>query len=203
MLPSEILEKEFTRGVRGFKEDEVNDFLEFVAQEYSDALAKIDSLNLLIEEKDRKITEYKAQESSMAETLDAARALMSDISASAEKRADILIKNAELDAELKKKQAEEAANRLKDEEDNLRDIVSSARLRFKNLLENELARFDSLSEGIFDVPSSSSSAMAMGAGSAAGINTDSFFEGLDLLAKETTEEEPDFSKTLTNFRRPE
>ena len=38
------------------------------------------------------------------ETLEAAKALMADISASAEKSADILLKNAELDAQLLQKE---------------------------------------------------------------------------------------------------
>ena len=202
MLPSEILEKEFTKGVRGYKEDEVDSFLEQIAIAYSDALASIDSLKLQLEERDRKIAEYKAQESAMAGTLEAARALMSDISASAEKRADIMIKNAELDAELKKKQAEDAVNRLKDEEDSLRSIVTSAKLRFRNLLEAELARFDSLSEGIFDVPSSAASE-AMGAGSASSLSSDSFFKDLDKLTASARGEDEDLSITLTNIRRTE
>ena len=43
---------------------------------------------------------YQGSEGAVLETLEAAKALMSDISASSEKRAEILLKNAELDAEL-------------------------------------------------------------------------------------------------------
>ena len=40
---------------------------------------------------------------------------MADISSSAEKRADILLKNAELDAQLMKKEAKDTADRIAEE----------------------------------------------------------------------------------------
>jgi cell division initiation protein len=95
------------------------------------------------------IDAFRETEESVLATLEAAKALMNDISASAEKRAEILVKNAELDAELLLKQARESLERLKEEELELGQRVESVRNRFKSMLETELDRFDVLAEELF------------------------------------------------------
>ena len=98
--PIDIQEKEFTRAVRGYKEDEVNEFLDEIT---IDMERLIDELRQTREENSRLVEElerYRSSQGTVLETLEAAKALMSDISVSAEKRADILLKNAELDAQL-------------------------------------------------------------------------------------------------------
>ena len=80
---------------------------------------------------------------------------MNDISASAEKRASILVKNAELDADLKQRQARDNVERLKEEEARLNARVTSMKVKFRSFLESELERFDSLSDEIFGIPDGS------------------------------------------------
>ena len=83
------------------------------------------------------------------ETLEAAKTLMADISSSAEKRADILLKNAELDAQLMQKEAKETADRIAEESAAMRNRFIDFRSRYKRLLESELQRFESLSGDLF------------------------------------------------------
>ncbi len=85
----------------------------------------------------------------MSETLEAAKALMSDISASAEKRADILLKNAELDAQLLQKEAKDNADRIAEESEAMKNRFIDFRSRYKKLLQSELQRFESLSGEMF------------------------------------------------------
>ena len=80
---------------------------------------------------------------------------MNDISASAEKRASILVKNAELDADLKQRQARDNVERLKEEEAKLNARVTAMKAKFRSFLESELERFDSLSDDIFGIPAGS------------------------------------------------
>jgi cell division septum initiation protein DivIVA len=82
------------------------------------------------------------------ETLESAKELMSDISASAEKRAEILMKNAELDADRIRREAHETVERMTDESAELERRFAQFRVRFKNLLQNELERFDTLSSDL-------------------------------------------------------
>jgi len=100
--PIDIQEKEFSRAVRGYKEDEVNAFLDEITLDLERLLNELretkEENSRLVEELER----HRGSEGTVVETLEAAKSLMADISASAEKRADILLKNAELDAELMK-----------------------------------------------------------------------------------------------------
>ncbi|MBQ2455960.1 MAG: DivIVA domain-containing protein [Firmicutes bacterium] len=201
MLPSEIQGKTFSRAVRGYKEDEVDQFLELLADEFASLISDNDRLRLEVEDQNRRISGYKQQESSIASTLEAAKSLMSDISASAEKRAEILIKNAELDAEIKQRQAMDAVQRLKDEEQSLSERVNMIRTRFKSMLEAELARFDSLSDELFTVSAEEGGSLLSHRDTAdIGISSDPILEELDAQAEGSAR--PDPSRTLTNFRRP-
>ena len=110
--PIDIQEKEFSKAVRGYKEDEVNEFLDEIT---IDLERLLDELRQTKEENSRLVEElerHRNSEGTVLETLEAAKGLMSDISASAEKRAEILLKNAELDAQLMQKEAKEIASRV-------------------------------------------------------------------------------------------
>ena len=147
--PIDIQEKEFSRAVRGYKEDEVNAFLDEITLDLERLLNELretkEENSRLVEELER----HRGSEGTVVETLEAAKSLMADISASAEKRADILLKNAELDAELMKKEARETAEDIARESEAIRTRFISFRTKYKQLLESELQKFDSLSMEIF------------------------------------------------------
>ena len=153
ITPADIQSKEFDKAVRGYKEEEVDVFLDQLTNDYEAVLKENEALKEKIVELGDRIEEYRSQESTILSTLQSAKDLMNDISVSAEKRAEILLKNAELDADLKQRQAKENLERLQSEEADLERRVSSIRSRFKNILEAELARFDGLTEELFGVPS--------------------------------------------------
>ena len=147
--PIDIQEKEFTRGVRGYKEEEVNEFLDEIT---IDLERLLDELRATKEENSRLVAElerHRGTEGTVLETLEAAKTLMADISSSAEKRADILLKNAELDAQLMTKEAKEMADRITEESAAIKARFINFRSRYKQLLESELQRFESLSGEMF------------------------------------------------------
>lgn len=147
--PIDIQEKEFTRAVRGYKEEEVNEFLDEIT---IDMERLIDELRQTREENSRLVEElerYRSSQGTVLETLEAAKALMADISVSAEKRADILLKNAELDAQLIQKEARETADKIAEESEAMKTRFIDFRTRYKRLLQSELERFESLSGEMF------------------------------------------------------
>ena len=147
--PIDIQEKEFGRAVRGYKEDDVNQFLDEITVDLERLLSELRTVkeenSRLVEELER----YRSSENTVVETLEAAKALMSDISASAEKRADILLKNAELDAQLLQKEAKDNADRIAEESEAMKNRFIDFRSRYKKLLQSELERFESLSGEMF------------------------------------------------------
>lgn len=141
---NDIQTKEFSRGVRGYKEEEVDQFLDEITVDYDALCKENDALKEKIAQMEEKIAEYKSQEGAVVKTLEVAKSLMNDISSSAEKRADILIRNAEIDAAAMIRQAKDNLVNLQAEEKMLTERVSSLRTRFRTLLQSELSHFDEL-----------------------------------------------------------
>ena len=155
ITPLDIQNKEFSKAVRGYNQEEVDVFLDEIMADYNTLLETNAELTRQLDEAKSKLEGYKDTEGAVLKTLEAAKALMNDISASAEKRASILVKNAELDADLKQRQARDNVERLKEEEARLNARVTSMKAKFRSFLESELERFDSLSEDIFGIPDGS------------------------------------------------
>lgn len=150
ITPLDIQNKAFGKGVRGYREEEVDSFLDVITLDLEKLMNENAQLKKQVAQLSGELQRYKGSEGAVLETLEAAKALMSDISASSEKRAEILLKNAELDAELITREAKESVERLKEEGASLESKVSSFRMRYRNLLETELEKFDSLTQELFE-----------------------------------------------------
>ena len=150
ITPLDVQNKEFSKSVNGYKKDEVDQFLDLVTVD----MDKLFSENATLKAENNRLTselhKYKGSEGAVLETLEAAKALMGDISASAEKRAEILLKNAELDAEIIVREARESVERLNEETTILKNRFMMFQSKYRSLLEMELERFDTFSAEIFN-----------------------------------------------------
>lgn len=149
ITPLDIQNKEFPKVVRGYKEEEVDGFLDLLTLDLEKLLEENKGLKEQIRVLSAEVERYRNSEGAVLETLEAAKALMGDISASAEKRAEILLKNAELDAELIQREAKENIERLSEEIISMRNRLNIFRTRYRSLLESEIEKFDTLSEELF------------------------------------------------------
>ena len=177
ITPSIIQKKDFTRGVRGYREDEVDQFLDLIADDLGALLRENAALKEKIKELSYENERYRGADSSILNTLEAAKALMTDISVSAEKRADILLKNAELDAERIKREARESVEHMTEEAVALSRRWELFSARFRNLLETELDRFDSFAADVLlEEPEKNSIFKAAPASSAPLLSPDKTFK---------------------------
>lgn len=149
ITPLDIQNKEFSKVVRGYKEEEVDTFLDLITVDMEKLLQENASLKENIAKLSEDLTRYKGSEGAVLETLEAAKALMSDISGSAEKRAEILLKNAELDAELIQREARESVERLTDESVRLKNNLAAFKTKYRSFLEAEFERFENISYELF------------------------------------------------------
>ena len=78
----------------------------------------------------------------MVETLETAKKLMADISASAERRAELMMRDAELEAENMLLDAKVNVKKLNDEHELLSAKVRRLKDNFRKMLQSELARLD-------------------------------------------------------------
>jgi cell division initiation protein len=145
ITPADIQYKEFTKGVRGYKEDEVDQFLNTITLELDSLIQENKVLKERILALNTEIERYRGSEGTIFDTLESAKALMLDISTSAEKRAEIVLKNAELDAERIQREANESVERITEESAEMARRWEQFKIRYRNLLQNELDRFESLS----------------------------------------------------------
>ena len=148
ITPGAIQKKDFTRGVRGYKEEEVDQFLDMIAADLDTLLRENASLKEKLKALTQEIDSHRGSDSAILGTLEAAKALMTEISASAEKRAEIVLKNAELDADRIRREARENVESMTEEAASLSRRWELFSARFRNLLETELDRFDSFSAGL-------------------------------------------------------
>lgn len=140
ITPADIEYKEFTKAVRGYKEEEVDAFLDLIIVDMENLIRENKKLKADLEKARSQVSQHVSTETSVYETLEAAKSLMNDIAASAERRAEVLLKNAELEASLITKEARESISRLTEEGSRLRTGVETLRSRYKRLLEDELEK---------------------------------------------------------------
>ncbi|MGL4484390.1 MAG: DivIVA domain-containing protein [Anaerovoracaceae bacterium] len=149
ILPIDIQHKEFSKGIRGYKEEEIDSFLDQITIDYDKVLSENARLKDEIDDLRKEINEAKIAEGNVYDTLESAKALMEEISGSAEKRAKILLKNAELDAELTVRTARDNASRLIEETSQMKTRYEEFKHKYSTLLASEIERFDTLTSELF------------------------------------------------------
>ena len=142
ITPADIENKDFSRVKKGYSPEEVDDFLDLIILDMEKLIRENRQLKEELGKAHVQVDKHMSTETSVYETLEAAKALMNDIAASAERRAEILLKNAELEANLITREAKESISRYTDEGNRLRERVETLRERYKKMLESEMERLD-------------------------------------------------------------
>ena len=149
ITPLDIENKQFSKSMRGFNIDEVDEFLDEIIVDLQKIMDENAKLKDEVQSLNQELNKYKKSETSMMNTLESAKKLMNDISESAERRAEIIIKNAQLDAEVIQRDAKESVSKLTEEGERLRQKVARYREKYRQLLEDELNELDGSSEDLF------------------------------------------------------
>ena len=142
ITPADIENKDFSRVKKGYSPEEVDDFLDLVILDMEKLIRENRQLKEELGKAHVQVDKHMSTETSVYETLEAAKSLMNDIAASAERRAEILLKNAELEANLITREAKESISRYTDEGNRLKERVETLREKYKKMLESELERLD-------------------------------------------------------------
>ena len=95
ITPKDIEKKVFSSGIKGYRRDEVDQFLDELMVEVQALIQENENLRSNIQDLRKEVENRKESETSIMRTLEQAKGLMSDISASAEKRADAIVRNAQ------------------------------------------------------------------------------------------------------------
>ena len=148
IMPIDIDKKEFSRDKRGYNSREVDEFLDIIVADYEKVLNDNRSMAHKIKSLEKQLAEAQKDDNAMLETLETAKKLMADISASAERRAELMVRDAEREAENMLLDARVNVRKLTDEHTVLTNRVNRLRNNFRRMLETELAKLD---EDEFDI----------------------------------------------------
>lgn len=138
LTPMEIHNKEFKKSMRGFNEEEVDEFLDKVVADFEKLYRENGELKDKIAVVNERIENYALMEKTLQSTLVVAQTTAEDVVVNARKKAELIIREAEEQA---KKIIEGANNSVIDvhrEYENVKKEVQIFKTRFKTLLESEL-----------------------------------------------------------------
>ena len=141
ITPLDIQQQQFTVRFRGFDIQEVDSFLETVAQELEEQIKKNNELREELERKEARIWEYQNMEKTLKETLMIAQATSEEMKKNSLQAAESLKANAEKDAAITISRAREQAEKIISEGNaQLAKIQAEIRdlRRRKIILEQEL-----------------------------------------------------------------
>ncbi len=142
IMPIDIDKKEFSRDKKGYNSREVDEFLDIIVADYEKVLNDNRSMAHKIKALEKQLEEAQKDDNAMVETLETAKKLMADISASAERRAELMMRDAELEAENMLLDAKVNVRKLNDEHEMLSAKVRRLKDNFRKMLQSELARLD-------------------------------------------------------------
>ncbi len=150
ITPADIENKDFSRAKKGYDMEEVDEFLDLIIVDMERLMRENRRLKDELGKANTQVDKHISTEKSVYETLEAAKQLMNDIAASAERRAEVLLRNAELDASLITREAKENISRYTEEGNRLMKRVDILKDRYRGMLKDELERLDSIDNALFE-----------------------------------------------------
>ena len=120
ITPLDVRKQEFRKGMRGLDPDEVYAFLATVADEYEAVLNDNKALRERVLELDDKVQEYRGMEKTLRDTLLTAERVTVDAKDNARREANLIIKEAQIEAEKALRDIKGEAMRLRQQIQQLR-----------------------------------------------------------------------------------
>lgn len=144
ITPMDIHNKTFSKGLRGYSEEEVNDFLRQIVTDYEQIYREHREMEEEMDQMKVKLSNYEKISDTMTATLQLAKDTAENVKKNAKRNADILISNAKMEGDRQVKDAEDYRRRLAETmihtEGNMKNYVS----KIRKDLELALASIDAL-----------------------------------------------------------
>ncbi len=138
ITPLDIRQKEFKTSFKGYNIKEVQDFL----LEFANELEDLDGeFNQLKEEKEQLLTElndYRSFDHKLKETLLAAQHMSDDLKENAEKEAQLIVRDAKLQAEEIHRQTRVSLEKMEKNIEDLKSQKKNFQTKLKSLVESHL-----------------------------------------------------------------
>lgn len=138
LTPLDIHNKEFTRGFRGYDEDEVNEFLDQVIKDYEIVIREKKDLKDKVEQLTERLGHFTNIEETLNKSILVAQETAEEVRGNATKESKLIIKEAEKNADRIINEALHKSRSIAIEVEELKKQAKIFRTRLKMLVEAQL-----------------------------------------------------------------
>jgi cell division initiation protein len=138
LTPLDIHNKEFSRGFRGYDEDEVNEFLDQIIKDYEAVIRDRKELQDKLSQLDEKLEYFTKIEETLNKSIVVAQETGEEVKRNANKEAQLIVKEAEKNADRIINESLAKSRKIALEIEELKKQSSVYRTRFRMLIEAQL-----------------------------------------------------------------
>ncbi|MCG7407781.1 DivIVA domain-containing protein [Paenibacillus sp. ACRRX] len=138
LTPLDIHNKEFGRKLRGYDEDEVNEFLDQIIKDYEAMIRENKEIQNHAQSLQDKLNHFANLEETLSKTIIVAQEAADEVRGNAKKEAQLILKEAEKNADRIVNDALSKSRKIAMEVDELKKQASIYRARFRTLIEAQL-----------------------------------------------------------------
>ncbi|NGP44325.1 DivIVA domain-containing protein [Bacillaceae bacterium SIJ1] len=142
LTPLDIHNKEFSRRMRGYDEDEVNEFLDQIIKDFELVIREKKSLEQKVDELTERLKHFSNIEETLNKSILVAQETADDVKRNAEKESRLIIKEAEKNADRIINESLEKSRRITMDIEELKKQANVYRTRFRMLLEAQMDLID-------------------------------------------------------------
>lgn len=138
LTPLDIHNKEFARRLRGYDEDQVNEFLDQVIKDYEAVIRENKELSTELLNVQEKLDHFATIEDTLSKTIIVAQEAADEVRNNAKKESQLIVKEAEKNADRIVNEALAKSRKIALEVEELKKQASIYRARFRTLVEAQL-----------------------------------------------------------------
>lgn len=138
LSPLDIHNKQFSRSFRGYSEEEVNEFLDQVIKDFELLIKEKKKIEQENEELRDKLGHFSNIEESLSKSILVAQETAEEVKANAKKEAQLIIKEAEKNADRIINESLAKSRKISMEIDDLKRKAATYQSRFRSLVEAQL-----------------------------------------------------------------
>lgn len=144
----EITNKEFKRTIRGYSPDEVDEFLDKIAEDYENLYKDNSTLKEKLSNIEDKIEHYNKMESTIQNTLLLAQNAAEQARENAKKESELIVKNANDTAQRIIDKAHHDVLQITDDFERMKQEFCKFRTKFRSFMESQLEMFDDMEKDL-------------------------------------------------------
>ncbi len=138
LTPLDIHNKEFSRRLRGYDEDEVNEFLDQVIKDYESLIRENKEIQNQMLALQERLNHFSNIEETLSKTIIVAQEAADEVKNNAKKEAQLIIKEAEKNADRIINDSLNKSRKVSLEAEELKKQASIYRARFRTLVEAQM-----------------------------------------------------------------